>query len=66
MIEVIENWRATRSGAFLTIVGELNGKPVRLPGVTAIECGAPYPVAIDRNGNRHHLDATFAEVARAA
>jgi hypothetical protein len=66
MVQIIENWRATRSGAFMTIVGELDGKPVRLPGIVATECGAPYPVAIDRNGNRHHLDAPLAKVAAAA
>lgn len=27
MIQIIENWVAKRSGAYLTIEGELNGQP---------------------------------------
>lgn len=58
MIEVIENWTATRSGAFMTIVGERNGAAVRLPGIVKIEGGTPWPIATDRNGNRYELDAS--------
>lgn len=57
MVQVIEKWVAKRSGAFLTIEGELDGQPVKLTNIIEIQAGTPYPIAFERGGTSHYLSA---------
>lgn len=66
MIQVIENWVAKRSGAYITIEGELDGQPVKLTNIIEIQSGTPYPIAFERGGAIHHLDAPETGAAAAA
>lgn len=55
-MRIIHDWKASRSGAAITITGvDLDGDPVRVTGIISIEAGTVWPMATDLDGAEYEL-----------
>jgi len=55
----LRNWTAKRSGASITIKGTAaSGETIVISSVIEIRAGAPWPIAVTRDGGTFQLGST--------